>query len=175
MNDDEDTVSTTSIPYFENNREDAYSEEDVVGHRNYTSVYTSVYADPATKNKKYISRIDPETGYPVLICLHPSPTTPNSVIRHAQTGSLMYNNANKPYRVGTEDEHLFFTTSFATGELGQDTINLFYDSPEQCERHLFISVNEEVKTNWRIKRDAVLRKKTAVNAERLARQSVVVK
>jgi hypothetical protein len=117
---------------------------------------TSVYTDPAAKHRKSVRRIDPSTGKWVTVYMFPTSTTPNKIIRHAMSGSFQNNNG-RACRVGTRDEDLFFSVMFATGELGQTGDVLFYDSPEQYEQHLFGSLSQETKANWRAKRDNALR------------------
>lgn len=63
-------------------------------------------------------------------------------IRNAVTG-LRYN-----HRVGTKEEDLLFKIKLATGELGQSAGSLFYDSPEQYEKHLFTTLSNETKERW---------------------------
>jgi len=73
------------------------------------------------------------------------------MIRDAITGSK-YNQ----YRVGTINEHLFFKVRWSTGELGNTTVSLFFDSPEQFERHMKTTVSQSVKEKW-CKRNAEVR------------------
>lgn len=65
-------------------------------------------------------------------------------IRNAETGQYY------KYKVGSKEEDLFFKIALATGEL--KTANgsnvLFYDSPEQYEKHLMAEVDQEIKDNW---------------------------
>jgi len=65
-------------------------------------------------------------------------------IRNAETGSYY------KYKVGSKEEDLFFKVALATGELktrnGSNV--LFYDSPEQYEKHLMAEVDQEIKDNW---------------------------
>lgn len=65
-----------------------------------------------------------------------------SYIRNALTGHRY------PYRVGTKEEDLLFKLGLATGELGQNASSLFYDSPEQYEKHFFTTVSNETKERW---------------------------
>jgi len=65
-------------------------------------------------------------------------------IRNAETGQYY------KYKVGSKEEDLFFKIALATGEL--KTTNgsnvLFYDSPEQYEKHLMAEIDEEIKERW---------------------------
>jgi hypothetical protein len=66
-------------------------------------------------------------------------------IRDAISGSIR-----TPYRTGTTDEDLFFSVRLATGE-GRTSggSNLFYDSPEQYERHFHMRLPEDIKQRWK--------------------------
>jgi hypothetical protein len=70
---------------------------------------------------------------------------PGTMIRDAITGSR-YNE----YRVGTRNEHLFFKVAIATGELGDSGGLVFFDSPEQYERHFkgIYVVPQVIKEKW---------------------------
>lgn len=53
------------------------------------------------------------------------------------------------YSVGSVNEDLFFKVSEASGINGRnDTLRLYYDSPEQYENHHFVTVNQVVKEAW---------------------------
>ena len=75
-------------------------------------------------------------------------------IRNAETGQYY------KYKVGSKDEDLFFKISLATGELktrnGSNV--LFYDSPEQYEKHLMVEVDEEIKERWVVKKKKLIAK-----------------
>ena len=64
-------------------------------------------------------------------------------IRNAVTGEK-YNG----HLVGSKFENLYFKVSYCTGENGQESKTLFYDTPEQYEKHLFFQVDREIKENW---------------------------
>lgn len=63
-------------------------------------------------------------------------------IRNAVTG-IRYN-----YKVGSADEDLFFSVKISTGELASIDGSLFYDNPEQYERHFFTKLNPDMKARW---------------------------
>jgi hypothetical protein len=66
-----------------------------------------------------------------------------SRIRNAVTGAY-YDSI-----VGTADEDLFFKVVDSTGHKGRkEPLMLYYDSPEQYERHHYTSVSHNVKQNW---------------------------
>lgn len=70
--------------------------------------------------------------------------TPGSRIRHAITGC--YEQA----LVGKIDEYNFFKVGWNTGEIGKDVMSttLFFDSPEQFERHTHTVLAPSIKQAW---------------------------
>lgn len=57
---------------------------------------------------------------------------------------------NTPYKVkfGSKDEDSLFSVIIATGETGQTPLILFYDTPEQYERHFFVHLSPQTKQRW---------------------------
>ena len=66
-----------------------------------------------------------------------------STIRNAISGSYYYG-----YRVGSKQEDSYFKVSISTGELGKEQVTLFYETPEQYERHMYTVVDPESKQMW---------------------------
>ena len=66
-----------------------------------------------------------------------------STIRNAISGSYYYGD-----RVGSIKEDLYYKVGISTGDVGRDSATLFYDSPEQYERHMFATVDSENKQRW---------------------------
>jgi len=133
---------------FINERGDRHSEES-------SGYHISAKVDPSSKNKKYVRRIHPDTKQNVRVEFFPTNTYPNSGIKHAITGTYQYANG-KLLRTGSKDEDLFFSVILATGELGQNSPVLFYDSPEQYERHFFAKLSPESKEKWNQKRNVAI-------------------
>ena len=79
----------------------------------------------------------------VEIDIYTTTHTPGRMIRDAITG-----NKYSQYRVGSSNEHLFFKVKVCTGELGNDSSSLFFDSPEQYERHMKCEVSQAIKEKW---------------------------
>lgn len=94
--------------------------------------------------------------------------TPNRFIRDAITGVRRV-----PYRTGTPDEDLFFSVRLATGE-GRyiDGSNLFYDNPEQYERHFRVVVPESIKERWYAKLYAARQRQAEKVAEAARKQDL---
>jgi hypothetical protein len=66
-----------------------------------------------------------------------------TLIRNAVTG-LRYD-----ILVGSKEESTLFKVTDATGYNGRkDPLTLFYDSPEQYEKHNFTNVSQETKQKW---------------------------
>jgi hypothetical protein len=78
--------------------------------------------------------------------LYTSPMSCGLPIRDAITGSRYPN-----YKVGSKYEDLFFKTRLATGEFGDDQGCLFFDTPEQFERHMKIILSQDIKEKWQQK------------------------
>ena len=57
---------------------------------------------------------------------------------------------NQPYdaKYGSKDEDGLFSIILATGEFGQTPPILFYDSPEEYERHFGVNLSKETKQRW---------------------------
>jgi hypothetical protein len=65
-----------------------------------------------------------------------------TTIRNAISGSYYYGDI-----VGSKREDLYYKVGISTGD-GKDSIVLFYDSPEQYERHMYTVVDSENKQRW---------------------------
>ena len=66
-----------------------------------------------------------------------------SRIRNAVTGQYT------PYKVGSQNEDLFFIVNDSTGHNGRkEPLFLYYDNPEQYENHQFIMLNQKIKEKW---------------------------
>jgi hypothetical protein len=74
---------------------------------------------------------------------------PDSRIRNAVTGSRYRDDHPKlKYLVGSRQEDLFFKVTIANGENGNIPIHLFYDNPEQFERHQRLILSQTCKERW---------------------------
>jgi hypothetical protein len=82
-------------------------------------------------------------GRQAKVACYETHNSPNRFIRDAVTGAFM------PYRVGSKDEDLFFSILVATGENGKrEPMLLFYDNPEQYERHFYTELPKQAKNAW---------------------------
>ena len=68
---------------------------------------------------------------------------PGTMIRDAITGHRYSQD-----RVGSNREDLFFKVREVTGQFGKEPLLLYYDSPEQYERHMDHVVSNTIKQRW---------------------------
>ena len=147
LDDDQSEYSGYEGPYT-NNRGDHHSEDSSSYHR-------SEKADPKSINKKYVRILNPILKKRVRVDFFPTNPTPNSYIKHAMNGTVQTADG-RAFRAGTKDEDLFFSTILATGEISGGAPILFYDNPEQYERHFFATVPQKIKDRWLEKRTEAL-------------------
>jgi hypothetical protein len=72
----------------------------------------------------------------------------NTQIINAVTGFVFTDDNMIPYRVGTMNEVLFFKVRILNGECGIPAVTLFYDTPEQYEKHLNETLSPETKSAY---------------------------
>ena len=74
-------------------------------------------------------------------------------IRDAITGVRNY-----AHKVGSAREDLYFKVRVCTGEFGnREAPTLFFDSPEQYERHMLMTLDADTKMRWHRKSQAARR------------------
>ena len=153
--------------HYVNERGDRHSEDS-------SSYHISAKADPTSTNKKYVRRINPTTNKLTKVEFFPTNTTPNSIIKHAMTG-MFQSDDGQYYKVGSKDEDFMFSVILATGEMGQNAPVLFYDSPEQYERHFFTELPQSAKDSWNEKRNRAIYNYNAKRAKETATGTILVK
>jgi hypothetical protein len=128
--------------YFEDNfdprEENDIQKKELNNLKSFDTGYGCVYRQKQLMNGKIVrTRIDCYTSGDV-----------GSKIRNAETGQIY------KYKVGSKDENLFFKVGLPTGELKTKNGSslLFYDSPEQFEKHLGNEVQQPVKEKWHEKK-----------------------
>ena len=108
---------------------------------------------------KFIKEVD---GKLLKIGFYETNITPGSLIRSAVTGNRF-----EKFLVGSYIEDLFFkvcNTTIETGKRGP--LFMFFDSPEDFEKHFRCTVNNETKVKWRIKNSiAMIRREEALKKE----------
>jgi hypothetical protein len=86
------------------------------------------------------------------IRLYNSSVYTNAPIINAVTGLAYYTDSNMKYKVGSIQEDDLFKVRFLTREANLPGMTLFYDSPDQYERHLGVVVNEKIKQKYNDRR-----------------------
>ena len=98
------------------------------------------YKNKAKKQDKgYEKKVKIIKDKKIIIDTYHSNDTPGSIIRHAVTGVWL------SARVGSIEENLYFKVRDNTGK---DTRSLYYDSPEEYERHMFLTLSTDIKGKW---------------------------
>jgi len=107
----------------------------------------------------------------VFVEYYETSSNPHVYIRDAISGAVRV-----PYRTGTIDEDLFFSVRLATGEgRTRGGSNLFYDSPEQYERHFQVELSRELKDKWRVRAMNAQTRYSAKVAEASTPKTIVIK
>jgi hypothetical protein len=132
---------------------DLYSEGSVSRHSHSRSAQKR---QPRVPYQHILKRIINQKM--VRITVFETNLTLHSTIRNAITGTLY-----PGMRVGTRDEHQFFSVVLATGELGQNSVALFFENPEQYERHFYTTVQQEIKTEWKKRQVEYSKRKPATS------------
>jgi hypothetical protein len=126
--------------YFDGTSERSTDES----YRNRTGGKSSKFDD---KGFNRIRRSISGKNQNVFIEYYETSSNTQVFIRDAISGAIR-----APFRTGTTDEDMFFTVRLATGEgRVRGGSNLFYDSPEQYERHFYVKLSDKVKDAWREK------------------------
>jgi hypothetical protein len=123
---------------FDPNEENDIQKKELNNIKSYDKGYGYVYRKKQLANGKIVrSRIDCYTSGDIGSC-----------IRNAETGNFY------KYKVGSKSEDLFFKVALATGELKTKNGSnvLFYDSPEQYDKHLDQEVSQTIKQTWHEKK-----------------------
>jgi hypothetical protein len=149
MSYDDDYYHPTSMAAEENEFNEYHNNHDD------DTVYSSVSSNRKKQRKLRQEMKKADKGFnsvkrvinykPTDIEFYTTKNSPGNMIRDAITGNR-YNE----YRVGSISEHLFFKVKISTGELDYDAGVLFFDSPEQYEKHFknIYIVSRERKEYW---------------------------
>jgi hypothetical protein len=120
------------------------------------------------QDKNYFE-VKRQVGYkPVTIGIFGSGDVGSS-IRDATTGIRNFG-----HKVGSVYEDLYFKMRICTGELGPNSPNFFFDSPEQYERHMKIKLDDDIRSRWYEKNLAARRALSADDAKALRRELTVL-
>jgi hypothetical protein len=75
-----------------------------------------------------------------------NPSVSNTYIRNSSTGIIM------PDRIGSKNESKYFKVvdgaEYIKNDLHDEQRKLYYLNPEECERHLKITIPMEIKKKW---------------------------
>ena len=98
---------------------------------------------------------------PVTIGYYHTGYTPGTRIRNAVTGTY-----ETQFFVGRREQDLFFKVVMATGEgangaIVKDPHQLFYDCPEEYERHFGVTVPDSIKNTWNAQANLIRRQLVA--------------
>ena len=66
-------------------------------------------------------------------------------------GEFIYNavsGLNTQYRVGSNDEDMFFIVTDNSGKFSKERIRLYYNTPEQYENHQYEILSTSIKEGW---------------------------
>jgi hypothetical protein len=137
--------SHESYSEYESDEESQYSESTLSTHSGKKKVALFNVDKDRFKIKTNTYKVN---GYDVV-------NSPGVKIRNAVTGYYEYTSSNdKTCRVGSLHEHCFFTMKLSINGYNRDGRLLFYDNPEQCERHLRIKIDKNIKKKWKDKYNA---------------------
>jgi hypothetical protein len=90
----------------------------------------------------------------IVVQVYETNTTPHYKIRDAVSGVFW-----PKYKVGSYSEYLFFKVFWSVGENGRkDPLVLFFNTPEEYERHMLVEVSPEIKSQWYERRNLELKK-----------------
>lgn len=107
-------------------------------------------SDPNYYTYKKMVLVDKNEKDNVKIEMYSTVLTPGNKIRDAVTG-IRYHD-----RVGSKNEDLYFKVRMTTIHDPKNVITLFYNSPEEYERHQYVDVSNEIKELWREKNTRAL-------------------
>ena len=130
---------------------DVYMDDDI-------SITTGTYTITSEKRKRLksledIKRLDKgynkvfrkKNGKQYSVEYYATSLSPGRKIRNAINGA--YTNC----LVGSYDEDLFFKLRLLTDKCDEDLTTLYYDSPEQYEKHFNDVISDEIKEKWKNK------------------------
>lgn len=132
-----------------------------------TKKQRKLYEDSKKLDKGYGKTFIRVNNRRVPVEFYSTNDNPGSTIRNAITG--IYERGN---RFGKKEEDLFFKTAISSGS---DMRILFYDSPDEFERHFFCKVADDVKTKWEIKSSNAATQRALESEFKEERGNVVVK
>jgi len=138
-----------NIPEFEPFNEyydDAYTVASTLTHNSQQKKQRKLWDDMKDADKGFHKIPRTANGKTTYIQCYSTSSTPGVPIRNAVTGVRQ-----QGYTVGSKKEFLFFKVTY-TGLRTKRTENepciLFFDTPEQYERHMNTTLDSEIKSKW---------------------------
>lgn len=128
------------------------------------TIESSSSIDTETRNKmkrqEIYKRIDPDYYFYYIspkqkVELYSTQQTPSKLIRHAITGIRM------EHYVGSKYEDLYFIVVDTLGNPrfpAETARRLFYNTPEEFERHQQTTLSQSIKEDWMYKRNSLMSK-----------------
>lgn len=142
--------------YDENENDDIYESMYGIHTPSVVTDDSTIYTLVNVKNKKDV-KVD--NGHRIIgkknnkLEYFSTSNMPGSIIRNAVTGIPEYN-----MRVGNiyAEDNFFKMVYVGNGIKSGNPDTLFYDSPEQCERHMKFRVKSELKQKWQKRKSSVI-------------------
>lgn len=122
---------------------DSINDQQLQHRRHKRGRYSDVYDNIKAMDSDYHKITRREGDVKIKTEVYSTSITPGTFIRDAITGYKQ----NK-CRVGSWKEDLYFKVHEASGYIGTQSYVLFYDSPEQFERHMKTTVSTNTKRIW---------------------------
>jgi hypothetical protein len=113
-----------------------------------TSYQNKIILQSSNKNFRMVNRKIGKRKK-IKLCYFTTSFVPNSKMVNAITGFTYRDEDPKiKYLVGSIQEDLLFKVCISNGENKQGPVILYYDSPEQFEKHQYITIDQSIKEKW---------------------------
>jgi len=113
-----------------------------------TSYQNKIVLQSSNKNFRTVNRRIGKRKK-IKLCYFTTYFVPECKIVNAITGLRYIDEDPKiKYVVGSVQEDLLFKVCISNGENKQEPVLLFYDSPEQFEKHQYITLDPSIKEKW---------------------------
>ncbi len=119
---------------------DDLTEVSISSHGSSISMKTKHKNKSKKADKGYEKKIKIIKDKKILIDTYHTSTTSGAQIRHAATGYILTD-----VLVGSLGESLYFKVTDCSSK---EPRSLFYDSPEEYERHMFTILSTDIKHKW---------------------------
>lgn len=127
-----------------------YEEQSYVYHESGDMDDSTTFIDVKSKRKRMDNYFEADPGHKIIgtkydkLEYYAGSMLPGASIRNAVTGIREYN-----LKVGNwNDEVQFFKVRYVGNYSTNSPDVLYYDSPEQAERHMRCNLNQRVKNKW---------------------------